>query len=123
MNPFSITYGDIVYATLDSQGNQIIIDSSGQRMIKVNAANEVDFVVQGTKQSGKGFYEAKKAITDKDNNIYLLNILKEAGGYRIQREEIVKYSPGGKFLGIVYSIDYETPLLTEKIVGLYNVLA
>jgi predicted MFS family arabinose efflux permease len=121
MNPFSVGFGDIVYATRDSLGNQIVIDASGQRMLKADADSRVDFVVRGAKRSGEGFYEAKKALTDADNHIYVLNILKEEGGYRVQREEIVEYSPQGKYLGIVVAIDHEAPQLTESIVGLYNV--
>lgn len=98
---FSTSYGDFVYATMDNLGSKIIIDSSGNRLLKVNSSSELEFIIMGRKRSGNGFYEARKAITDKDNNIYVLNILKEEGSYRISREEIVSYSPNGKYQGIV----------------------
>jgi predicted MFS family arabinose efflux permease len=77
-------------------------------------------MIKGGKESGKGFYDAKKAVTDKDNHIFLLNIHKDEGGYRIRREEIVEYSPEGRFLGVVFSLDHEEPVLAENIEGLYS---
>jgi len=116
-----IEYSDIVYATLDNKGNQLIIDESGQRLIKVNANGEIELIVKGGMKSGKGFYDAKRVLTDADNHIYVLNILKEEGGYRIRKEEIVEYSPDGKYLGIVCEIEHEEPVLVEDIVGLFTV--
>jgi len=120
INPYSMSYGAFVYATMDNLGNKIIIDSSGNRLLKVNSESGLEFLVNGKKKSDRGFYEARKAITDKDNNIYVLNILKEDGSYRINREEIIKYSPAGKYLGVVFAVDHEEPLLVGKIIGLYN---
>lgn len=120
MDPFSMEYGDIVYATLDQKGNQIILDASGKRLIKVSPASEIDFIVKGDQNSGKGFNEAKKVITDAKDHIYVLNILKEKSGYRIKKEEIIEYSPEGKYLGIICEIEHETPVLVENIVGLYS---
>jgi len=114
-----IEYSDIVYATLDNKGNQLIIDESGQRLIKVNANGKIELIVKGGRKSGKGFYDAKRVLTDADNHIYVLNILKEEGGYRIRKEEIVEYSPDGKYLGIVYEIEHEEAVLVEDIVGLF----
>lgn len=117
---FQVQYNDIVYATLDSEGNRIIIDHSGRRLLKVSAANEVQFLRKGGKNSGKGFYDAKKAVTDAENHVYLLNIHKEDGGFRIRREEIVEYSPEGKYLGVVFGIDHTEPVLSESIEGIYS---
>lgn len=40
---FSVVYTDIVCAALDSEGNQVIVDSGGQRLLKVSPENEVVF--------------------------------------------------------------------------------
>lgn len=119
-NPVSSSFGDFVYATVDSLGNRIIIDSSGQRLSKISPDSKLVFMLKG-KKSSRGFYEAKKAVTDKDNNIYVLSIQKEDGSYRIRKEEIIKFSPKGKYIGLVCAVEHEEPVLVEKIMGLYNI--
>lgn len=118
---FKVVYKNIVYATLDADGNKIIIDSSGQRLIKENPHSGVVFTIKGGKQSGKGFNEATRVITDARNNIYVLSIRKEDGGYKITQEEIVEYSHEGKYMGTAARINHKTPVLVGDIFGLFTI--
>jgi len=115
VNPFSsITLSDIVFATKDGNDNQVIIDSSGQRVIRLDDNNKVNLVILGDSISGDGFKEAKRVITDRDNNIFVYSIIKENSGYRVQTEEIIEYSAKGKLVGTVVSIQHDTPVLVGQ---------
>ncbi|HHV11379.1 MAG TPA: MFS transporter [Clostridiales bacterium] len=115
---FSVVYTDIVCAALDSEGNQVIVDSGGQRLLKVSPENEVVFEKKYRMNSAKGLNKVAKLAVDQDDNIFLLNNIKEEGGFRYRREEIVKYSSSGEYQGVIFAVDHETPTLAKDITGL-----
>ena len=119
MTPFkNLEMGAISKITTDYEGNKIIIDSSAKRLLKIDKAGYLIFHINGGKREEKEFYEATRVLADKENNIYVLDIQRDGQGTKIAEERIMKYSPSGKFLEVVYTEKYEQAL-AGHITGLH----
>lgn len=116
-NPFEeIVFENVVYVTKDAQDNLLVLDSSGQRLLKVDASNVLQWEVLS---SGGGFDEAKRVISNDEGHIFVQDVTKEEDGFRISGERILEYSVSGEFLGIVAEYEYEEAVLTPHIGGIF----
>ncbi|BED92391.1 MAG: MFS transporter [Candidatus Paraimprobicoccus trichonymphae] len=92
------------YVTLDNKGNTYIVDSSRERILRINKDDEVDLVL---KSSDKRFSQVLDLSIDDEGNIYVLNNASDALGIYLSFESIQKYSPSGKLMEEAYTIERE----------------
>ena len=117
-NPFSEVYlENIVYVANDVDGNMLVLDDSGSRLLKINA--DMTLMWETYIEDSEGFLESKRVISAEDGTIYVQTLTKEFGGYRICNEKILEYSSNGKFVREVAVYDYEESILAPQIVGIY----
>lgn len=107
LNPFTAVKADTPSMAVSGQdGCLFVIDQSGKRFYKVDQKERIVFLQNGKRKSGNHFYEIKDLTTDKDGNIYILDIRRRDTGRRVESERILKYSPKGKFQSVIYQVDY-----------------
>jgi len=119
-NPFNRTMEFInpIFATTDSESNIYIIDNSMKRVVKIDQAGNVSFVLTGGESSNSRFYTALEVDVDKNGNVYILNNVLDVNGQYVEKEEIIRYTADGKFSDIVYSVEYpidERPMRTGNL--------
>jgi len=109
-NPFLRSFEfDYPYkAILDDKNNSYIIDTSKRRIIKTDADGKFEFKIDGGLRKEGTFFSAKDLAVDYDGNLYVLNLVTDAGGFYTIREGILKYSPNGRFLNVIYEREYDT---------------
>lgn len=94
------------------EGGTVVADHSGKRLFGVNGNGEVEFVIQGTRGRA-GFYEARQMYAAEDGSLYVLDI-RRAGSRKVEREQVLKYTPRGTFQKIVAEIDYDADQLIYR---------
>lgn len=107
-NPFDrrLVFENLSFAATDSFGNSFVIDESMRRIVKVAPDGEVKFVIKGGgKDQGEFFYAYELAV-DAEGSLYVINGVLDDDGFYMSREEILKYTPSGKFDSVVYSKEY-----------------
>lgn len=90
-----------------------VIDQSMKRLVKINDAGDVDFFLKGGSRKPGGFFYASELAVDPAGYFYVLNRVLDADGAFVEKEEVLRYSPGGKYNRVVFSKDYpegERPL-------------
>lgn len=111
-----VYFENIVYVTQDEQRNIYMIDSSGELLRKVDAAGILQWEIAG---SEKTFREAERVVVNDNGEIFVQGLMKEDGNFRICTERIVKYNAEGAFLGILAEYNYEEPVMSPRMVGLF----
>ena len=110
-----IVIENVVYAAKDRQGNLLVLDGSGGRLLKADSSG----TVQWTLESGRdGFSEAKRVVSAENGHVFIQDIEKEGSGYRICKERILEYSDEGKLIGEAVVHEYETAILAPHIIGM-----
>lgn len=94
------------FVAADPQNNMYIIDQSRKRIVKVSAAGDVDFIVEGGKRDSGSFFSASELTVDDNGFFYVLNIVLDSEGAYVQKEEIIRYNQAGKYDGTVYAKEY-----------------
>lgn len=100
-------------------GEKIVIDKSGKRFFYVNEKGEIQFIKTGGDTTEKSFYTANCIVTDSQNNIYLLDVVRIEGGRKISKERILKYSSDGTFEEVLLEIPHEDVTYKNKINKLF----
>ena len=119
-NPFNrfTDFRQPVFATGDAASNIYLIDDGMKRVMKVDAGKRVIFTLTGGKDSRSGFFSALELAVDNGGDIYVLDNTLDANGQDVEKEQIVRYTSGGRFKDIVYSMEYpegERPIRTGNL--------
>lgn len=108
-NPFndhlSIDYPS--NAVRDENGFSYIIDNSKRRITKISPNGKIQYIINGGDRSDGSFFYANDIAVDDNGNIYVLNMILDKYGFFTVKEQIVKYSPNGKFSKILYEQQYD----------------
>ncbi len=113
------TYSSI-FNSSNAQQHTYIIQNSEKEILKLDQNHVVVGHIKSNNNSAKGFNTAKAVAQDMDGNAYVLDA-NFGGSMERSKERILKYSPSGKLLGVVYEYDYtnDSYILTKgKLTGL-----
>ena len=94
-----------VYADLDSQNNLYVIDNASRRIVCLSTDGQERWQVTGGKRSG-GFYETYRLAAIPDGGVLAYNYIRNPDD-SLQAEEIVKFTSGGAFAGVLVHVDYD----------------
>lgn len=111
-----ISFENIVYVTQDDQKNMYVLDASGERLSKVDENNVLLWQISA---SDDKFQEAESVVVNGKGEVFVQGQVKQQGSFKISTERIVSYDTDGKFLGIVAEHDYEEPVLSSRIAGMF----
>ena len=108
-NPFSQSFEfDYPYKVkIDEKKNSYIIDSSRRRILKKDADGKFEFKIDGGLRKDGTIFNANDLAVDDNGNVYVLNLVTDTGGFYTIKEEILKFSPQGKFLNLIYKREYD----------------
>jgi|GEM_PF-2408939 len=82
-----------------------VIADSAKKIVVINHEGELIYKVHAGMFASRSFDSAKHAILDNENNLYVHDN-NFGAAFEENTERILKYSPKGKFLGVVYSYTY-----------------
>jgi len=82
-----------------------IIADGGKIVVVLNNEGELLYKVQAGIDASRSFISAEMAELDAENNLYVYDKI-FGGAFEESTERILKYSPSGKFLGVIYSYSY-----------------
>ncbi|MCL1927491.1 MAG: MFS transporter [Treponema sp.] len=94
----------IAYASGNGEATAIIADSA-RTIIVVNNEGELLYKLQAGNDTSRSFVSAELVELDANNNLYVYDKI-FGGAFEESTERILKYSPSGKFLGVIYSYSY-----------------
>lgn len=108
-NPFSkeMSLENPLIATMDNDDNIYVIDQSMKRVVKMDTSGNVLFTLTGGHRAVDTFFYALELVTDNDNYLYVLSEVLDENGQYVEKEDILRYSPDGKYDSTVYSVTYE----------------
>lgn len=110
------------YAVAGPDNSLYVVDAAMRRVSRIEEDGTLAFSVYGgDRQPGSFFYVDDIAVAD-DGSLYLKNLVLDNGGMFVLREEILRYSPAGRFEETVYRRTYEemasTRIQRGEILGL-----
>ncbi|MEZ5671637.1 MAG: MFS transporter [Thiotrichaceae bacterium] len=95
-----------VYAIQDADNNHYIIGSSRRRVSKIDPSGKVVYRVSGGSREETQFFYANEIEVDNEGHLYVLNYIADQKGFYLSREEILRYSPEGRYEGVIYRKDF-----------------
>ena len=111
------------FATKDSSGLFYVIENSKTRIIVFSREGVIQGVLKGGERSDSNFFYASSVIKGSDGYIYLINIVNSLNMYAVEKEEILRFHPDGKFDRIVYQKIYDaddTPVRWGRLTNLHE---
>ena len=108
-----LSFSGTFKASYDEDGNKLIVDKSGSRILKVNSEN----VLQWKKESASGEFESVQKVVTSNGRIYLHDVQTDEG-IRLAGESIVEYDANGKYLGTTAKYMYTETTLQSHIIGM-----
>ncbi|HPS85166.1 MAG TPA: adenylate/guanylate cyclase domain-containing protein [Spirochaetota bacterium] len=107
-NPFNrvLLYENPSYAVTDHEGNNYVIDRSMRRIVKIDGKGNLSWIIEGGSRDTGSFFYAYEIAVDENGKLYVLNGVLDSEGFFMLREEIIRYSSGGKFEEVIYSKSY-----------------
>lgn len=97
VNPFqSIYLENVLYAARDAEGNTLVLDKAGSRLLKIRDGE----LLWKAESSPDTFSGGKRVVADGAGTIYVQSAT-VVGGIHYQNESIVKYAPDGEYAGRV----------------------
>ena len=100
-------------ASYDEDGNKLIVDESGIRLLKLNSDN----VLEWKREASSGEFESINNVVVSNGRIYLHDVQTEEG-IRLAGESIVEYDASGKYLGTTAKYIYTEMTLQSHIIGM-----
>ncbi|GAA0376986.1 HAMP domain-containing protein [Bacillus horti] len=88
-------------------GGYVLIDQSLNRISKVREDGTYQFHFYMDEHRDGGLYLAKDIALDERGNVYILALVLNSQGTLLKAEEILQYTPQGKFSRIVFTQSYE----------------
>ncbi len=95
------------FATKDSAGNFYVIDNSKTRVIIFNRDGVIQNIINGGERGSGKFFYASGVHYASDGFIYIVNIVNSLNRYAVEKEEILRYFPDGRFDRVVFQKTYD----------------
>ena len=112
--PFALT--EIVAACKDRDGNLLVIDKAGERLLKASGDGTLQWQVLA---SDNGFEKAVRICTDDEGAVYVQD-QRILSGIRLKEEAVLKYSPDGTLLKKLRRLDASDDQIRPSIVALFS---
>ncbi|OHD23492.1 MAG: hypothetical protein A2086_07905 [Spirochaetes bacterium GWD1_27_9] len=98
-NPFTAEFNLFFpyFAQIDSKDNIYIVDNRLRRLIKTDTNGKILWIINGGKREKDSFYEIWGLEVDSHDRIYVYNFVKNLDDGTVEKEEIKRYTPDGKF--------------------------
>ncbi len=111
--PYAMT--EVVAACEDRDGNLIVIDKAGERLLKASSDGILQWQVLS---SDDEFEKAVRVCTDDEGNVYVQD-QRIRNGIRLKEESILKYSPDGSQLKRLNRLEASKEQIRPSIVALF----
>ncbi|CAG7640678.1 hypothetical protein PAECIP111802_02673 [Paenibacillus allorhizosphaerae] len=97
-NPFArmMELKDLTRVTTDNSNNIYIIMKAKNKIVKIDAAGNIVYVINQAKYPAYTFIDYTDISADAKGNLYALRLYKEYNGFLVRKEEIVRYTAEGK---------------------------
>lgn len=95
------------YAIQDSERSLYVVDRSLRRIQKINQEGFLEFELSGGDRKEGGFFFARDLQVDDQGYLYVHNEVLDLHGMFVEREELLRFTPEGRFDQVVYRIHHE----------------
>jgi len=115
--PFAreIAFENISKAIMDEEKNIILLDKSLQRILKIRQDGSLVFEIDAAHQhQTERDHLPKDLAVDSRGNLYVLQMVLDPNEAFVEGEEIVRYSPEGRFEQVVYRLHHEEGKRVER---------
>lgn len=109
----SMKFNNVSEVKMDQDNHFYLVDQSLKRLTKIDADETYQFHINmNDRERRDSLFLAKDVVIDENGYIYILNLVLGSQGIFLEAEEIVQYSPQGKFKQVIYENKYD---LSEKV--------
>ncbi|HRU66404.1 MAG TPA: adenylate/guanylate cyclase domain-containing protein [Spirochaetota bacterium] len=95
------------FATKDKEGNFYVIDNSKTRVIVFDKDKTVSSILNGGSRELNNFFYASWVHKGSDGFIYIINIVNSLNRYSVEKEEILRFYPDGRFNRVIFQKIYD----------------
>jgi len=95
------------FASKGIDGNFYAIDNSKTRVIIFNRDRLILNIINGGSRDDEAFFYASSVHKGDDGFIYLINIVNSLNRYAVDKEEILRFTPEGKFDRVMFRKNYD----------------
>jgi len=108
MNPFNraFVFENPSFSVTGSDGSSYVIDRSMRRIVKVDQHGNLCWEIEGGLRDHGTFFYAYEIAVDESGRLFVINGVLDQQGFYMLKEEILSYSPEGRFEEIIYSKSY-----------------
>lgn len=110
----------LISSIVDGNENQYILDNSAMRISCVKDGI-IQWQINGGSYDEEGIYKVQKIASDKNDNLYVHNIVYGEHGVSVKSESVIKYDKYGNRLDTLFSLKHKEgnyPSLKGDILGL-----
>ena len=106
-NPFTRSYSfqSPALVAVDPEDNIYLVDDGLRRILKMDPEGIVSHVITGGSRKEKEFYRADDITTDIEGNLYVLNSVENLQDGYVEKQQVVRYLPNGKYDQVVMEFD------------------
>ena len=94
-----------VYADIDNRENLFVIDDNSRRIVSIGPNGRERWILEGGRRS-KGFYETYRLAAVGDGGVVAYNYIRDPVDDSKSGEQFVRFSSGGKFLGVLVNLEF-----------------
>ena len=95
------------FATNYKEGNFYVIDNSKTRVIVFDKDKTVSSILNGGSRELNNFFYASWVHKGSDGFIYIINIVNSLNRYSVEKEEILRFYPDGRFNRVIFQKIYD----------------
>lgn len=103
-----VSLNDPYLVQSDGTGNVYAVDDERSRIIKIDSAKDVEYVLKSNDSDKDTFTYVEDLEFDAEGNIYILDAGWNESGTAVSREAILVYDAKGKYQDTLYEIRYES---------------
>lgn len=111
----TVSFAKLSKAVHGSDGSYAVVFDSNKRIARLDARGELLSLLAPSSSPEQGFFFANEICLAPDGTLYVSSTYIDPDSLTVNREAIVRFSPDGRYKGLVYSIDHAPESYVDNI--------
>ncbi len=111
----SVPFEKLSKAARCADGSFAVVFDSNKRIARVGADGSLIYLIPARNAPEKGFFFANEIAFDPGGHLYVASTYLDTGTLAVNREAIVRFSPEGRWEGVLYSLEHDPDQYVDNI--------